>query len=84
MTTYNNPSGTLKTRRFLKKLPTELHMIHLPAMQDPQETRVQSLGQEDPLEEGMATHSSILAWRIPWTEEPGELYLMGLQRVRHN
>ena len=38
-----------------------------------QETRVQSLGQEDPLEEGMATHSSILAWRIPWTEEPGGL-----------
>ena len=43
---------------------------NLPAKQ---ETRVQSLGQEDPLEEGMATHSSILAWRIPWTEEPGGL-----------
>ena len=40
-------------------------------MQDSQETQVQSLGQEDPLEEGMATHSSILAWRIPWIEEPG-------------
>ena len=39
-----------------------------------QETQVRSLGQEDPLEEGMAVHSSILAWRIPWTEEPGELY----------
>ena len=42
---------------------------------------VQSLGQEDSLEEGMATHSSILAWRIPWTEEPGELRSMGLHRV---
>ena len=44
-----------------------------PAMQEPQETRVQSLGQEYALEEGMATHSSILAWRIPWAEEPGGL-----------
>ena len=49
-----------------------------------QETWVQSLGQEDPLEKGMATHSSILAWRIPWTEEPGVLLSMGLQRVGHN
>ena len=54
-----------------------------PAVQEPQETRVQSLGWEDPLEEGMATHSSILAWRIPWTEEPGGLQSMGLQRVGH-
>ena len=45
---------------------------------------VQSLGREDPLEEGMAAHSSILAWRIPWTEEPGGLQSMGLQRVRHD
>ena len=45
---------------------------------------VQSLGWEDPLEEEMATHSSILAWRIPWTEEPGGLQSMGLQRVGHN
>ena len=42
------------------------------------------LGQEDPLEEGRATHSSILAWRFPWTEEPGRVQVMGLQRVRHN
>ena len=48
------------------------------------ETWVPSLGQEDPLEEGMATRSSILAWRISWTEEPGGLQSMGLQRVRHN
>ena len=46
--------------------------------------KVLSLGQEDPLEEGMATHSSILAWRIPWTEKPGGLQSMGLQRVRHH
>ena len=52
-----------------------------PAMQ---ETYIQSLGWEDPLEEDMATHSSILAWRIPWTEEPGGLQSMGLQRVRHD
>ena len=45
---------------------------------------VLSLGWEDPLEEGMATHSSIFAWRIPWAEEPGGLQLMGSQRVRHN
>ena len=49
-----------------------------------QEARIQSLGQEDPLEEGMATHASILAWRIPRTEEPGVLLSMGLQRVGHN
>ena len=52
-----------------------------PAMQ---ETWVQSLGWEDPLEKGMATHSSILAWRMPWTEEPGDLLSMGSQRVRHD
>ena len=49
-----------------------------------QETWVRFLGQEDPLEKGMATHSSILAWGIPWTEKPGELQSMGLQRVRHH
>ena len=54
---------------------------NLPAMQ---ETQVQSLGWEDPLEEGMATHFSILAWRIPWAEEPGGLQSVGLPRVGHN
>ena len=54
---------------------------NLPAMQ---ETRVQSLGLEDPLEKGMATHSSIFAWRIPWTEENGGLQSMGSLRVGHN
>ena len=53
----------------------------LPAMR---ETWVQSLGQEDLLEKEMATHSSILAWKIPWTEEPGRLQSMGSQRVRHD
>ena len=48
------------------------------------ETGVQSLGWEDPLDKGMATHSNILAWRIPWTKEPGGLQSMGFQRVRHD
>ena len=52
----------------------------LPAMR---EARVQSLGQEDPLEKAMATHSSTLAWKIPWLEEPGRLQSMGSQRVGH-
>ena len=54
---------------------------HLPVMQ---ETWVQSLSWEDPLEKEMATHSSILAWKILWTEEPGKLQSTGSQRVRHN
>ena len=49
-----------------------------------QETRVRSLGREDPLEKGTVTHSNILAWRIPWIEEPGKLWSMGSQRVRHD
>ena len=53
-------------------------------MQEMQETRVQSLCQEDPLEEEMATHSSIISWRIPWTKDPGGLQSIGNQRVRHD
>ena len=49
-----------------------------------QETQVPSLGQEDPLEKEMAIHSSTIAWKIPWTEEPGRLQSMGWQRVRHD
>ena len=49
-----------------------------------QETQVQSLGRDDPLEEEMATHSSILAWEIPWTEKPGGLQSTGMQRARHD
>ena len=54
---------------------------NLPAIE---QTQVQSLGQEDPLEKGMATHSSIIARRTPWTEETGRLWSMGLQRVGHD
>ena len=54
---------------------------NLPAMQ---EIWARFLGQEDPLEKGMAAHSSVLAWEIPWIEEPGRLESMGLQRVRHD
>ena len=54
---------------------------NLPALQ---ETQVRSLGWKDPLEEGLATSSSILAWRVPWTEEPDRLQSMGSQRIRHD
>ena len=53
-------------------------------MQETREIRVQSLGWEDAMEEGMESHSSILPWRIPWTEEPGKLQSIGSQRIRHN
>jgi len=56
---------------------------NLCAMQEMEEIQVRSLSWEDPLEEGMATHSSILAWRIPWTEEPGRLWSRGSHRVGH-
>ena len=55
-----------------------------PAMQETQEVLVRSLGWENPLQEEMTTHSSILAWKIPWTKEPGGLQSMGLQRVGHD
>ena len=76
---HNSPVPLLT----LKNLPNGASLVaqrikHLPAMQ---ETWVRSLGWEDPLEKEMATHSSILAWRIPWTEEPGGLQSMGSQRV---
>ena len=64
--------------------PDGSEVKNLPAMQEMQDTQVQSLGQEDPLEKEMTTHSSILAWSIPWTGEPGGLQTMGSQRVRHN
>ena len=71
----------LPTPHFLITMAVAQRFKCLPAMQ---ETRFRSLGWEDPLEEGMATHSSILAWRIPWTEEPGGLQSMGSQRVGHD
>ena len=64
-----------------KGFPVAWMVKNLPAVQ---ETQVQPLSQEDPLEKGMAIHTSILAWRIPWTEEPGRLQAMGAQRVGHN
>ena len=67
---------------YLTKASLVAQMVkYLPAMQ---ETWFQSLGQENPLQKEMATHSSILAWRIPWTEEPGGLQSTGSQRVGHN
>ena len=65
----------------MNDLPWWLRAKNLPAMQ---KTQVRSLGQEDPLEEGMAAHSIILAWKIPGTEEPGGLRSRGSQRIGHN
>jgi len=62
---------------------TQWQRIHL-SMQETQDTKVQSLDQEHPLEQGMATHSSTDVWNIYWTEEPGVLQSMGLQKVGHN
>ena len=67
--------------RFNVGFPGGSDSKNLPAVQ---ETQVQSPGQEYPLEEEMATHSSLLAWRIPWTEKPGGLQCMGLQRAGHD
>ena len=64
--------------------PCDSVVKNLPVVQKVEEMWVQSLGQEDPLEQEMATHSSILAWKIPWAEEPGGLQSMGLQRVGHD
>ena len=64
--------------------PGSPNLILSPGLPAMRETRVQSLGGEDTLEEGMATYSSILAWRISWTEEPGGLQCIWLQRVEHN
>ena len=70
--------------RLLQSFPGGSVVKNLPAVQEKQEMRVRSLGWEDPLEEEMATYSSILAWRITWAEEPGMLQSMGPQRVRHD
>ena len=76
------PSPPAEARLLFPLKLAFLQMVkNLPAMQ---ETQVQSLGREDPLEEGMATHSSILAWTIPWTQEPGGLQSTGSQRVRRD
>ena len=71
----------LSTYIHISSFPSGSVVKNLPAMP---ETQVQSLGQEDPMEEEMATHSSILACSIPWTEEPGGLQFIGSQRVRYD
>ena len=76
----NTPIAMGTFRAEVSFLVTQL-VKNLPTMQ---ETQVRPLGRQYPLEKGMAIHSNILAWRIPWTEEPGRLLSMGLQRVRHN
>ena len=80
MVQYENVHLVLNISSKGASLVTQM-VKNLPAIQ---ETPVQSLGQEDPLEKGTPIHSSILTWRIPWTEEPGGLQSMGLQRVGHN
>ena len=72
-------AGSLISVVICKGLPRGSAVKNLPAVQDVQETRVRSLGREDPLEEGVATHPTILLWRVPWTEEPGGLQSIGLQ-----
>ena len=82
--------GVAESQTRLKQLSTYVYIwssLVIQMVKNPPamwETWVQSLGQEDSLEEGMATHYSILAWRIPWTEEPGGLRSVGSQRVEHN
>ena len=65
-------------------LEASLVAQRLKRLPETRETQVRSLGREDPLQKRMATHSTIVAWRIPWTEKPGGLQSTGLQRVRHN
>ena len=75
---------SLVTRRRYTESLVAQRLKRLPAMREMQEMQVRSLSWEDPLEKEMATHSSILAWRIPWREEPSRLQSTGLQRVRHD
>ena len=70
--------------RFVRASLVPQTVTNLPTKQETKETQVQSLDWEDPLEKGTATHSSVLAWRIPWTEEPGRPQSMRLQRARHD
>ena len=80
-------SGEQRVRRHCytgRGFPSASAVKNPPAMQEPQETWVQSLGQEETLEEGMGTPSAILAWRIPWTEESGGLPSLESQSVRHD
>ena len=78
------PRGSAKNKTEMKLIRAFLVAQMVENQSAMQETWVWSLGWEDPLEKEMATHSSTLAWKIPWTEEPGRLQSMGSQRVRHN
>ena len=78
-----SPQAVCRNQKFGASQVAQWQRIRL-AMQETQETQVRSLGWEDLLEKEMATHSSILAWEIPWTEEPGGLWSIGSQRVRHD
>ena len=84
MWNLKNSTNELTGWRADMGFPSDSAVKNLSAMPEMQEMQLQSLNWEDPLEEGMATHSSILAWRIPWTEEPGRLQSIGSQRVRHD
>ena len=77
-------SDTTEPLNWTEGLPSSSTVKCLPVVQKMKEILVQSLGREDPLEEGIATHSCILTWEIPWTEEPGGLQSIGSQRVRHD
>ena len=77
-------NGCFSVQKFKRLLRTSLVAQSVKRLPTMRETRIQSLGQEDPLEKEMATHSSTLAWKIPWMEDPGRLQSMGLQRVRHD
>ena len=78
------PPGKVQVNRFCGIYRTSLVAQTVKCLSTIQETRVQSLGGEDPLEKEMAIHSSTIAWKIPWTEEPSKLQSMGLQRVGHD
>ena len=79
-----SPSGVLSISQFNKLFLKPLMVQRVKRLSAMQETWVQSLGREDPLEKEMATHSRTIAWKIPWTEEPGRLQSMGSQRVGRN
>ena len=84
MKTANEFNRTLTKKGNIIQIRASLVVQRLKRLPAMWETWVRSLGREDPLEKEMATHSSILAWRIPWTEEPRGLQSMGLQKVRHD
>ena len=81
---WQHPHSAFILLKYLSGLTISLVAQMVKRLSIMRETRVQSLGWEDPLEKEMAIHSSTIAWKIPWTEEPGRLQSMGSQRVRHH